>query len=146
MKIIIFILIILNVTAMYIITKINFFNKYIYRFIFTGGLNTFIYYFFYLIFIEHIKYIQSHLIAFLISALISFFITTKYTFSEQISLIKFIFFPLTFLPNLVISTIFTIFFVQFNLITQTYASIISMLIAIPITFLVSKKIIIGNKK
>ncbi len=137
------ILIILNIIAMFILTKIKFLNKDIFRFILTGGLNTFDYYLVYLILFQIIElnYLTSHITAFLASAFISFFVTTKYTFNETITLKKFIMFPLTFLPNLLISTFFTIFFVDFNILSETYASLIAMFLAIPVTFIVSKKII-----
>ncbi len=136
-------LIIMNIIAMFIITKIKFFNKDVFRFILTGGLNTFDYYLVYLILFQTIglNYLTAHITAFLTSAFISFFVTTKYTFNETISLKKFIMFPLTFLPNLLISTFFTIFLVNFNILSETYASLLAMFLAIPITFLVSKKII-----
>ncbi|MFV0288297.1 MAG: GtrA family protein [Mycoplasmatales bacterium] len=135
--------IILCIIVMFSITKIKLLNKNFIRFIFTGGLNTFNYYLGYLILYQnyHIKYLVSHLSAFLISAFISFFITTYYTFKEKPTIKKFLMFPLTFLPNLIISTIFTVVFVKLNIIGETYASLISMIIAIPITFLISKKII-----
>ncbi len=136
-------LILLNILAMFILTKIKFLNKDIFRFILTGGLNTFDYYLVYLILFQSIElnYLTSHITAFLTSAFISFFVTTKYTFKESISLKKFIMFPLTFLPNLLISTFFTIFLVNFDILSKTYASLIAMFLAIPVTFLVSKKII-----
>ncbi len=137
------ILIILNIIAMFILTKIKFLNKDIFRFILTGGLNTFDYYLVYLILFQivELNYLTSHITAFLASAFISFFVTTKYTFNETITLKKFIMFPLTFLPNLLISTFFTIFFVNLNILSKTYASLIAMFVAIPVTFIVSKKII-----
>ncbi len=137
------ILITLNIIAMFILTKIKILNKDIFRFILTGGLNTFDYYLVYLILFQvlELNYLTAHISAFLTSAFISFFITTKYTFKEEITLRKFIMFPLTFLPNLLISTFFTMFLVDFNILSETYASLMAMFLAIPITFLVSKKII-----
>ncbi len=137
------ILIILNIIAMFILQKIKVLNKDIFRFILTGGLNTFDYYLVYLILFQNIdlNYLTAHIIAFLTSAFISFFVTTKYTFKEKITLKKFIMFPLTFLPNLIISIVFTVLLVDFNILSETYASLMAMFLAIPVTFLVSKKII-----
>ncbi len=137
------ILIILNIIAMFILQKIKVLNKDIFRFILTGGLNTFDYYLVYLILFQNIdlNYLTAHIIAFLTSAFISFFVTTKYTFKETITLKKFIMFPLTFLPNLIISILFTVLLVDFNILSETYASLMAMFLAIPVTFLVSKKII-----
>lgn len=136
------------VIAMFVIAKINFFNKDVYRFILTGGFNTFNYYLMFLILFgfANIEYIIAHICAFLYSAFCSFFMTTMYTFNERPTMRTFIKFPLTFLPNLVISTLGTIVFVNTGLLDAKYASIVAMFAAIPITFVVSKIIVTGNIK
>lgn len=143
LKLIIILLICTNIIVMYLITKIKHLNKPFFRFVLTGGLNTLIYYLIYLYFYQNIKliYIESHLIAFLGSAFISFFLTTYYTFKSKPTYKKFIKFPLTFLPNLIISTVLTFLLVDMLEINKTYASLIAMIISIPITFIISKKII-----
>ncbi len=136
------------VIAMFVITKINFFNKDVYRFILTGGFNTFNYYLMFLILFgfASIEYLVAHICAFLYSAFCSFFITTMYTFGERPTLRTFIKFPITFLPNLIISTLGTIVFVNTGLLDAKYASIVAMFAAIPITFVVSKIVVTGNMK
>ncbi len=133
--------------AMFIVTRITFLNKDYIRFVLTGGLNTFNYYFMYLILFEigELQYLVAHLTAFLYSAFVSFFFTTMYTFGEKPTIKRIIIFPLTFLPNLVISTLGTLLLVKTNLIDETYASLIAMCLAIPITFLVAK-LLLTNKK
>lgn len=131
------------IIAMFVITKIEFFNRDIFRFILTGGFNTFNYYLMYLILFEVIQwpYLYAHITAFLYSAFCSFFVTTIYTFNKRPTWKKFIAFPITFLPNLIISTLGTILLVRNDILTETYASLIAMFIAIPITFLISKFIL-----
>lgn len=137
---------ILNILFMYIITKIEYLDKDLFRFILTGGMNTFNYYLIYLILFQilYLNYLEAHIIAFLSSAFISFFITTIYTFRKEISFRKFVLFPLTFLPNLIVSTILTMTIVNFNILGEKYATIIAMFLSIPITFIISKKIIASN--
>lgn len=134
--------------AMFIITKIEFFNKDIYRFILVGGFNTFNYYLMYLVLLESFDtaYIVAHVISFLYSAFFSFFLTTMYTFGERPTLRKLIVFPITFLPNFLISTLGTVVLVNYNILSETYASLIAMFLAIPITFVVSKIVITGKLK
>ncbi len=129
--------------AMFIVTKIQFLNKDFIRFILTGGFNTFNYYFMYLIMFNYFdfKYIYAHVIAFLYSAFISFFFTTMYTFGERPTLRRFIVFPITFLPNLIISTLGTVILVQSGLVSETFGSLIAMFLAIPITFIVAKLVL-----
>lgn len=133
---------------MFVITKIKFFDKDVFRFILTGGFNTFNYYLMYLILFEifHITYIYAHMSAFLYSAFCSFFLTTMYTFGERPTLRKLVVFPITFLPNFVISTLGTIILVNNHILSETYASLIAMFLAIPITFVVSKIVITGKLK
>lgn len=134
--------------GMVIITKIEYFNKDVFRFILTGGFNTFNYYLMYLILFEYIKlpYIYAHVSAFLYSAFCSFFITTMYTFGERPTVRRLIAFPITFIPNLVISTLGTMILVDNQILSETYASLIAMFLAIPITFVVSKLVITGKLK
>lgn len=128
------------VIAMFIITKIEVLNKDVFRFILTGGFNTFNYYLMYLILFElfDFVYINAHITGFLYSAFCSFFMTTMYTFKQKPTWKKFIAFPITFLPNFVISTLGTIILVNNQILSETYASLIAMMVAIPITFVVSK--------
>lgn len=134
--------------AMFVITKISFFDKDVFRFILTGGFNTFNYYLMYLILFDFVKlpYLYAHITAFLYSAFCSFFMTTMYTFGERPTVRRLIAFPITFLPNLIISTLGTMILVDNNLLSETYASLIAMFLAIPITFVVSKIVITGNLK
>lgn len=134
--------------AMVVITKIPYFNKDVFRFVLTGGFNTFNYYFMYLILFEitNLPYLYAHMSAFLYSAFFSFFLTTMYTFGERPTLRKFIAFPITFLPNFLISTLGTLILVNNNILSETYASLIAMFLAIPITFVVSKIVIKGKLK
>ncbi len=136
------------VIAMFVITKIEFFNKDVFRFILTGGFNTFNYYLMYLILFEFVKipYLYAHMSAFLYSAFCSFFLTTMYTFGERPTLRKLVVFPITFLPNFLISTFGTVILVNNNILSETYASLIAMFLAIPITFVVSKIVITGKLK
>lgn len=134
--------------AMFVIKKIIFFDKEIFRFILTGGFNTFNYYLMYLILLEFAKipYIYAHMSAFIYSAFVSFFLTTMYTFEERPTLHRLVVFPITFLPNFLISTFGAVILVQNHILSETYASLIVMFLAIPITFIVSKIIITGKLK
>lgn len=135
------------VIAMFVITKIEFFNREVFRFILTGGFNTFNYYFMYLILFElfGFQYIYAHMVAFLYSAFCSFFMTTMYTFNQKPTLAKLVVFPITFLPNFIISTLGTIILVNNNILSETYASLIAMFLAIPITFIISKLVLTSKR-
>ncbi|WP_423364094.1 GtrA family protein [Mycoplasma sp. P36-A1] len=121
-----------------VIDKTPFLNRQFYRFVLVGAFNTFCYYTFYLILLNIINYSIAHIIAFLMAAFISYFATTMYTFKRKPEWKTFVSFPITFLPNLLMSSLGTVFLVQANLVSSKYASLIMMIAAIPITFLVNK--------
>ncbi len=147
MKVLIFLTVVAIITIiilMFLLTKFSRVNTQVSRFILTGGLNTSNYYLAYLLLISKWEYMYAHLSAFILSAFISYFVSTIYTFDQCLSFKKFILFPLTFLPNLIISSAVTYFFVNYQIINQTFASLIAMILAIPITFVVTKLIITGK--
>lgn len=131
-------IIFLTIISLYIVKKIKFIDVPEIRFVIVGVLNTEIYYISFLFLNNILLYIWAHIISFLISALISFFLTTMYTFNAKPTLINLIKFPLTFLPNLLLSTIGTTIIVNMGLIEEKYASLIVMILIIPITYLVGK--------
>lgn len=126
------------VAVMTIIQEISFFNKQFYRFCIVGVCNTVNYFVIYSILHKWVEYIIAHVVAFILSALVSYVLTTKYTFNDKCTWETFVRFPLTFLPNLFMSTIGTIALVDFGIVTEDYASLVTMILAIPITFFVSK--------
>lgn len=128
------------------IDAVPFFNRQFYRFVLVGGFNTFSYYTFYLILLNYLNYSIAHIIAFLMAAFISYFLTTIYTFKKKPSWKTFVAFPITFLPNLLLSTFGTVILVQLGLVSDKYASLIMMIVAIPITFLVNKLVFDFKKK
>lgn len=137
-SLIVFLTYVILLILMFTITKIRFFNKRFYRFILTGVCNTLNYTILFVFLDNKYIYIYAHLISFLISAFLSYFITCYYTFSSKPSIKSFLSFPLTFLPNLLGSTLFTFIFVELNIISQDLASIFIMLCSVPVTFVINK--------
>lgn len=135
-------LIIIVLLSMVILKQIPLIDQYFTRFILVGGVNTLNYFLFYTILNLKLEYIYAHIISFLLSSTISFFITVSYTFEESITIKKFIYFPITYLPNLLLSTIGTYIFVYFNIMNESFASLLVMVIAIPITFILSKLLLV----
>ncbi len=149
MLIIILVFIILAFLAMYLLAKIKLFKKLnipFIRFILVGGTNTLIYFFFFTFLNNHLIYLVAHITAFLLSATISYFLTTIYTFKAEVSMGTFIKFPLTYLPNLLMSTLGTWLLVHYGIIDERFASLVTMIAAIPITFLIGKILYSSEKK
>lgn len=120
-------------------------SKQFLRFVIVGIINTVIYYICYRLFLNEVEYIYAHIGAFLFSAFCSYFLTTFFTFKTKPSISTFIRFPLTFLPNFVLSTFGTEILISNGIIDEKYASLFMMLVIIPLTFIINKIIFRGKK-
>ncbi|WP_257346786.1 GtrA family protein [Pseudalkalibacillus decolorationis] len=113
------------------------------RFIVVGIINTINYYITYLLLHEilEINYMVAHIIGFLISLIISFFLNSYFTFKVRPTLSKFLQFPLTQLFNIAVSSFFVYLFVEHFRIDSTIAPILSIFITVPLTFIITGKIL-----
>lgn len=113
------------------------------RFIFVGVLNTLSYYSIYLILhnLFNLPYLLAHLVGFLISLNISFFLNCYVTYRIKPTLKKYLYFPLTQVVNMSVSTILIFVFVEFLKLNSNIAPFAAVLFTVPITFIVSSKIL-----
>ncbi|AQQ54054.1 GtrA family protein [Planococcus lenghuensis] len=121
----------------------KFLNSEVFRFLVVGVANTLNYYVLYLLFnyVFHINYLTAHITAFIISMIGSFYLNSYYTYRSRPSLSKFLKFPLTYVVNIAISTVSIYILVDLLEINETVSPLIATLIAIPFTFVISKKIL-----
>lgn len=113
------------------------------RFVFVGVVNTLSYYSIYL-FLHNVldwAYMLSHIIGFLISLNISFFLNTYVTYRVKPTLKKYLYFPLTQVVNMSVSTFLIFIFVEFLHINSNIAPFAAVIFTIPVTFVVSGKIL-----
>ncbi|MBU9673178.1 GtrA family protein [Planococcus sp. CP5-4] len=113
------------------------------RFVFVGVVNTLSYYSIYL-FLHNVldwAYMLSHIIGFLISLNISFFLNTYVTYRVKPTLKKYLYFPLTQVVNMSVSTFLIFIFVEFLHINSNIAPFAAVIFTIPATFVVSGKIL-----
>lgn len=118
-------------------------NSQLIRFVIVGGLNTLHYYVLYLLFLHgfHINYLISHILAFIISMVGSFFMNSLFTYKQKPTLKKFFQFPLTYVVNITVTTLGTYLFVSVFKWNKDISPLIAAVSAIPFTFIVSKKIL-----
>lgn len=118
-------------------------NNEIFRFVLVGGLNTLNYYILYLLLfhILSINYLTAHITAFLISMIGSFFLNAYFTYRTRPSLKKFLKFPLTYVVNISVSTVSIYILVELLGLNEIISPLIATVIAIPFTFVISKKIL-----
>lgn len=113
------------------------------RFIFVGVLNTLSYYTIYLVLhnVFALPYLLAHIVGFLISLNISFFLNCYVTYRIKPTLKKYLYFPLTQVVNMSVSTALIYIFVEFLHLNSNIAPFAAVLFTIPITFVVSGRIL-----
>ena len=116
------------------------------RFIFVGVINTATYYSIYLILhnLLSLPYLLAHIVGFFISLNISFFLNCYVTYKIKPTLKKYLYFPLTQVVNMSVSTLLIFIFVEFLNLNSNIAPFAAVLFTIPITFAVSSKILKGS--
>lgn len=121
----------------------KFINGEVLRFIIVGFMNTGNYYLLYLLFLHVFSwnYMLSHILAFLISMVGSFFLNSYFTYKTKPTWKKFMQFPLTYVVNISVTTASIYILVDVLGLNETTSPLLASLIAIPFTFLISKKIL-----
>lgn len=145
LTILVIVILVIIVSLMFGLKYLAKFDKYLIRFILVGGFNTFNYYLLFIILNDYFIYILAHIVAFIYSAICSYFLSSMYTFKKNPQLKTLLKFPLTYLPNLIGSTLLTYVVVKMGLINDQYASLLIMFLIIPITFIISKIIFITKE-
>ncbi|AXG79738.1 GtrA family protein [Streptomyces paludis] len=112
------------------------------RFTLVGVVNTGTYYGCYLFFLHRLPYVVSHVLAFGLSMTGSFFLNSWFTYRTRPTWRKFVLFPLTNAANFVISTAGVYLLVDVLRLSSRYAPLITAAAAVPITFMVSRMIML----
>lgn len=113
------------------------------RFVVVGVINTLTYYAIYLVLhnIFSFPYLFAHIVGFIISLNISFFLNCYVTYKIKPTLKKYLYFPLTQVVNMSVSTILIFIFVEFLRLNSNIAPFAAVLFTVPITFIISSKIL-----
>lgn len=115
------------------------------RFVFIGGFNTLHFALWYNLFLFlNIRYPIAFTLGFVIANITSFFLNTYFTFKTKPTLKKFLSFPLTALPNYLFSQAGLWLLVEQFSITEGISGILASLLAIPVTYLLTKFILTGE--
>lgn len=115
------------------------------RFVVVGVINTLTYYSIYLVLhkLAGMPYLLAHILGFLISLNVSFFLNSYVTYRVKPTLKKYIYFPLTQVVNISVSTVLIYIFVEFFHLSSFIAPFGAVLFTVPITFIVSSRIMKG---
>lgn len=112
------------------------------RFALVGAANTGTYYAFYLLLLTRLPYVAAHVVASVLSMIGSFFLNSWFTYRTRPTWRKFLLFPLTNAANFVITTVGVYVLVDVLHFGSRYAPLIAAAGAIPITFVVSRAIML----
>ncbi|MCU7531840.1 GtrA family protein [Prescottella equi] len=115
--------------------------RHILRFGVVGVVNTGVYYALYLVFNTVMPYLAAHLLAIAISMVGSFFLNCYWTFRTRPTWRKFALFPLTNATNYIVTTVGMVLLVTFLGVDDRIAPLIAAVAAIPVTFLLSRRIL-----
>jgi len=113
------------------------------KFIIVGVLNTLHYYGWYLLFSQVIDwhFLPSHWIAFAISMIGSFYLNSYFTYNTKPTWRKFFQFPLTYIVQIIISTIVLYILSTYLGVDDRIGALVASVVTIPFTFVLSRKIL-----
>ncbi|WP_329121687.1 GtrA family protein [Streptomyces sp. NBC_01465] len=112
------------------------------RFAMVGAVNTGTYYVCYLLLLKELPYLAAHILAFCLAMVGSFFLNAYFTYRIRPTWRKFLLFPLTNAANFVITTFGVYALVDLAHFSSTWAPLAAAVAAIPITFVVSRTIML----
>lgn len=110
-----------------------------------GVVNTAVYYALYLLLRTVVYYLAAHVVAIAVAMVGSFFLNCHWTFRTRPTWRKFAVFPLTNATNYVATTLGVVALVEWLHVDQRVAPLIAAAAAVPVTFLLSRRILTGRR-
>jgi len=117
-------------------------NNRLIRFVGVGGLNTFITYILYLVLILVVNYKIAYTISYIIGIFLSYWLNLKIVFQTKSTKKKIFLFPLVYLFQYIFGLLLMYGLVEILGFNQFFAPIIVAICSIPITFILSRFILI----
>lgn len=117
------------------------------KFIITGVINTAHFYLWYVLFLTlGMELNIAFSLGFILSLIGSYFLNTYFTFKVKPNLKSFLKYPITALPNFIISNVGVYLLAEKLNVNRKLSGVLAGIIAIPITFLVTKYILVGTRR
>ncbi|MFI9046801.1 GtrA family protein [Streptomyces sp. NPDC053427] len=116
------------------------------RFVVVGGVNTLTFYACYLPLHRALPYFAAYTVGFLAGMTCSFFLNTYFTYRTRPTWKKFLLFPLTQVTNYVTQSVGLVVLVSWLGVNSKVAPLAAALLAIPFTFLVSRRILLPGRR
>ena len=121
-------------------------HREFYRFIFWGGVNTAAGYLIYLLLLLLFPYLISYSISFVISILVSYFLNSKFVFNQELELRKAIRYPVVYVSQYLLGAVSLYLLVHFLAISKVVAPLLVVVLTIPVTYFLTRRIIRGKKQ
>lgn len=118
-------------------------NKFL-KFLGAGLINTIVSYFLYVILVLFINYQISYAISFIFGIILSFILNTKYVFEVEQTIKKFVLFPFVYLVQYLLGAFMMSFIIEIIGINQFFAPLVVTVCLLPISYLLSKKILVNK--
>jgi len=125
----------------YNLIKNKFMDKKILLFIVIGIINTINHNIIYILLLPYIHYYIANIFAFITSLFISYILNSTITFKVKMTYQKFIKFPITYIPNIIMQMIGIGLLVELFNVKKELSAFLASIIAIPFTFIVMKYIL-----
>lgn len=126
--------------------SMKFINRETISFLIVGSVNTLASYLLYLLFLPFFNYSVSYTISYILGVFLSYFLNSVFVFKEPLSWKKALTFPVVYLAQYIISLVSIIIMVDILGMSEIISPLISIVITIPIVFIMSRKIIKGKSK
>lgn len=116
----------------------KFTNENFIRFLFVGLGNTISTYLLYLLLINYISYNLAYSISYVAGIILSYYLNACFVFKQKMSITTFMKFPLVYVAQYLMNIVFMNVFIEYCNINITIAPILVIILATPITFILSK--------
>jgi putative flippase GtrA len=123
----------------------KFINAEFYRFVFWGGVNTLAGYLVYVSLLLFLPYLVSYSVAFLFSIFVSYVLNSKFVFKQELELRKALKYPLVYVNQYVLGALSLYLLVHFLGISKLAAPLLVIVLTIPATFFLSRRILRGKR-
>jgi putative flippase GtrA len=119
----------------------RFISREFFRFIFWGGINTLAGYLVYVLLLQFLPYLVAYSISFLLSIFVAYFLNSRFVFKQELKLRKAAKYPLVYLTQYLLGTMLLYTLVHLLHVNKLFAPVIIVLVTIPVTYTLNRKII-----
>lgn len=112
------------------------------RFFFVGGVCTLLTYLLYLLLLIWLNYQVAYTLAYLVGVVLSYFLNSFVTFKQKTSVKQFLTFPIVYIVQYIFGVLLLSIFVTYLNISKVLAPIIVIAVSLPLTFVLSRLVIV----